>query len=128
MINCAILPSSASGITTSQMRESVNWLQKASSVTTSRKLRTYSIVKIINEATMKLPMTFDQLHFIIFLFLSRLFNNKLTDTCTQHISHLLKTRQDFLSLRSAHKLYSQYIQKIWYKYGPALVTTSVCVI
>nr|URH23959.1 nucleotide-binding oligomerization domain containing 2 [Trachinotus ovatus] len=28
-----------------------------------------------------------------------LFNNKLTDACTQHFSHLLKTRQDFLCLR-----------------------------
>ncbi|XP_057707501.1 nucleotide-binding oligomerization domain-containing protein 2 [Corythoichthys intestinalis] len=28
-----------------------------------------------------------------------LFNNKLTDACTQHISHLLKTKQNFLSLR-----------------------------
>lgn len=28
-----------------------------------------------------------------------LFNNKLTDACTQHFSHLLKTKQDFLALR-----------------------------
>ncbi|XP_034536341.1 nucleotide-binding oligomerization domain-containing protein 2 [Notolabrus celidotus] len=28
-----------------------------------------------------------------------LFNNKLTDACTLHFSHLLKTKQDFLSLR-----------------------------
>ncbi|XP_039993838.1 nucleotide-binding oligomerization domain-containing protein 2 [Xiphias gladius] len=28
-----------------------------------------------------------------------LFNNKLTDACTQHFSNLLKTKQDFLSLR-----------------------------
>uniref|UniRef100_UPI0037E84984 nucleotide-binding oligomerization domain-containing protein 2 n=1 Tax=Semicossyphus pulcher TaxID=241346 RepID=UPI0037E84984 len=28
-----------------------------------------------------------------------LFNNKLTDACTQHLSHLLKTKQNFLSLR-----------------------------
>ncbi|XP_037104069.1 nucleotide-binding oligomerization domain-containing protein 2 [Syngnathus acus] len=28
-----------------------------------------------------------------------LFNNRLTDACTQHISHLLKTKQNFLSLR-----------------------------
>lgn len=47
-------------------------------------------------------MTFDVLSFIIILFLSRLFNNKLTDACTQHFSHLLKTKKDFLSLRSAH--------------------------
>lgn len=46
-------------------------------------------------------MLFDQLSLIIILFSSRLFNNKLTDACTQHFSHLLKTKQDFLSLRSA---------------------------
>ncbi|KAM6950378.1 nucleotide-binding oligomerization domain-containing protein 2 isoform 2-T2 [Lycodopsis pacificus] len=28
-----------------------------------------------------------------------LFNNKLTDACTQHFSHLLETKQNFLSLR-----------------------------
>ncbi|XP_077375831.1 nucleotide-binding oligomerization domain-containing protein 2 isoform X2 [Festucalex cinctus] len=28
-----------------------------------------------------------------------LFNNRLTDACTQHISHLLKIKQNFLSLR-----------------------------
>ncbi|XP_019722318.1 nucleotide-binding oligomerization domain-containing protein 2 isoform X1 [Hippocampus comes] len=28
-----------------------------------------------------------------------LFNNRLTDACTQHVSHLLKTKQNFLSLR-----------------------------
>ncbi|XP_034732411.1 nucleotide-binding oligomerization domain-containing protein 2 isoform X2 [Etheostoma cragini] len=28
-----------------------------------------------------------------------LFNNKLTDACTQHFSHFLKTKQNFLSLR-----------------------------
>ncbi|KAM3625839.1 uncharacterized protein V6R79_018404 [Siganus canaliculatus] len=28
-----------------------------------------------------------------------LYNNKLTDACTQHFSHLLKTKQDFLALR-----------------------------
>ncbi|XP_077419783.1 nucleotide-binding oligomerization domain-containing protein 2 isoform X2 [Vanacampus margaritifer] len=28
-----------------------------------------------------------------------LFNNRLTDACAQHVSHLLKTKQNFLSLR-----------------------------
>ncbi|XP_035537984.1 nucleotide-binding oligomerization domain-containing protein 2 [Morone saxatilis] len=28
-----------------------------------------------------------------------LFNNQLTDACTQHFSHLLKTKQDFLAIR-----------------------------
>lgn len=31
----------------------------------------------------------------------RLFNNKLTDACTQHFAWLLKAKQNFLSLRSA---------------------------
>lgn len=59
------------------------------------------MAKIINILTMKLQMTFDELLRIIILFLSRLFNNKLTDACTQHFSHLLKTKQNFLALRSA---------------------------
>lgn len=55
---------------------------------------------MITNASMKLQMVFDELPFIIIVFRSRLFNNKLTDACTQHFSHLLKTKQDFLALRS----------------------------
>lgn len=44
-------------------------------------------------------MMFDELSYVVILFLFRLFNNKLTDACTQHFSHLLKNKQDFLSLR-----------------------------
>ncbi len=59
---------------------------------------------------MMLQVTFDELPSVIILFLSRLFNNKLTDACTQHFSHLLKTKQDFLALRSAHTVFSALIR------------------
>jgi len=43
----------------------------------------------------------------------RLFNNKLTDACTQHFARLLKEKQNFLSLRSA-LTWSNYVSSgLW---------------
>lgn len=56
-------------------------------------------------------MNNDNVYFIVILYLYnqvlflphhflRLFNNKLTDACTEHFASLLKAKQNFLSLRS----------------------------